>query len=67
MRPQTLGQSYRTFYDRNLGNFRNQLVFVPGKPLHASSMFAGKVRAYLSEAPFRCSTLGYVPRLTLKH
>jgi len=28
-------------------------VFVPGKPLQPSLMFAGKIRAYLSEAPFR--------------
>jgi hypothetical protein len=31
-------------------------VFVPDKPLQL--MFASKVRAYLSEALFRCSTLG---------
>ncbi len=33
-------------------------VFVPGKLLQPSLMFAGKAGAYLSEAPFRCSTLG---------
>ncbi len=27
-------------------------------------MFAGKAGAYLSEAPFRCSTLGLAPGLT---
>ncbi len=31
---------------------------VSGKPFQASQMFASKDRAYLSEAPFRCSTLG---------
>jgi hypothetical protein len=25
-------------------------------------MFAGKARVYLSEAPFRCSTLGKAPQ-----
>jgi hypothetical protein len=32
-----------------------------------SLMFAGKAGAYPSEAPFRCSTLGWVPVLTHKH
>jgi len=27
-------------------------VFVPGKPVQPSLMFAGKAEAYLSEAPF---------------
>jgi hypothetical protein len=30
-------------------------------------MFAGKDGAYPSEAPFRCSILGYAPGLTHKH
>ncbi len=34
------------------------LVFVLGKPLQSSLMFAGKAVAYPSEAPFRCYTLG---------
>ncbi len=42
-------------------------VFVPGKPFKPSLMFAGKARAYLSEAPSRCSTLGYSPGPTHKH
>jgi hypothetical protein len=42
-------------------------VFVPGKPFQLSLMIAGKVRAYLSEAPFRCSTVAYAPGLTCKH
>ncbi len=30
-------------------------------------MFAGKAAAYLNEAPFRCSTLGWAPDLAQKH
>ncbi len=33
-------------------------AFVPGKPYQPSLMFVGKAGAYLSEATFRCSTLG---------
>jgi hypothetical protein len=33
-------------------------VFVPGKHLQPSLLSAGKAGAYLSEAPFRCPTLG---------
>jgi hypothetical protein len=32
-------------------------VFVLAKPFQPSPMFAGKAKAYLSEAPFKCSTL----------
>jgi hypothetical protein len=32
--------------------------FVPGRPFHPNIMFAGKARAYPSEAPFRTSILG---------
>jgi len=32
-------------------------VFVTGKLLQPSLMFAGKAGVYPSEAPFRCSTL----------
>ncbi len=39
-------------------DFRNKLVFAPVKPFKSSLMFAGKARAYLSEAPFRLSTQG---------
>ncbi len=39
-------------------------MFVPGKPLLPSLMFAGKTRAYLSEAPFMCS-LALPPNITL--
>jgi hypothetical protein len=43
------GLYYKTFYGRNL----RIKVFVPGKPLQPSLMFAGKTGAYPSEAPFR--------------
>jgi hypothetical protein len=33
-------------------------VFVFGKPLQSSLIFVGKAESYLSEVPFRCSTLG---------
>ncbi len=39
-------------------NFRNKLVFVPGKPFLPSLMFVGKAGAYPSEASFRCSAIG---------
>ena len=38
-------------------------MFVPGKPFQPSLMNADKAKAYLSEAPFRCST----PGLTCNH
>jgi hypothetical protein len=49
------GLYYKTFYGRN---FRNKLVFAPGKPFQPSLMFAGKVGACPSEEPSRFSTLG---------
>jgi hypothetical protein len=33
-------------------------MFVPGKPFQPSLKIAGKAGAYLSEASFRCSTIG---------
>ena len=42
-------------------------MFVPGKPFQPSLVFVGKARAYLSEAPFKWSTLGKAPGLTRKH
>ncbi len=33
-------------------------LFVPGMPFQPSLMFASQVWDYLSEAPFKCSTLG---------
>ncbi len=39
----------------------------PGKLFRLSLMFAGKLRAYPSEAPFKCSTLGQAPGITCKH
>jgi hypothetical protein len=41
-------------------------MFVPAQAFQPILMFAGKERAYLSEAPFRCFTLGYAPGLTHK-
>jgi hypothetical protein len=41
-------------------------MFVPGKLFQPSLMFVGKTGAYPSEAPFRCSTLGYAPGLIHK-
>ncbi len=40
---------------------------MPGKPFQPSLIFAGNAGAYLSEAPFRSSTLGYDPALNSKH
>ncbi len=39
-------------------------MFVLGKPLQPSLMFAGKAVAYPIEAPFSYSTLGQAPSLT---
>ncbi len=38
-------------------------MFVPCKPFQPNLMFAGKVRAYLSGAPFRCSTQGQAKQI----
>jgi hypothetical protein len=40
-------------------------MLVPGKLFQPSLIFAGKVRAYPSEAPFKCHS--EVPGLTQKH
>jgi hypothetical protein len=40
----------------------NKLECVPGKPFKPNLIFAGKARAYPSETPFRCSTLGQAPQ-----
>jgi hypothetical protein len=37
------------------------------KPCQGSVILASKAIAYLSEAPFRCSTLGQAPGLTYKY
>jgi hypothetical protein len=42
-------------------------MFVLGKSFQPGLMFAGKARAFPSEAPFRCSTLWYAPGLMYKH
>ncbi len=41
-------------------------VFVPCKAFQTSLIFAYKAGAYTSEAPFRCSTLGKDPGLTIR-
>ncbi len=38
--------------------FQLAILFVPGKPFQPSLMFSSKVKAFLSEAHFRCPTLG---------
>jgi hypothetical protein len=52
-----MGLYHNTYYGRNLLIFVKR-VFVDGKPFQPSIMFTGKSGASLSEAPFRCSTLG---------
>jgi hypothetical protein len=42
-------------------------MFFPGKPFKPSLMLAGKAGAYLSEPPFRLSSLGAAPGITHKH
>jgi hypothetical protein len=41
-----------------LPNVRNKPMILLGKHFLASLIFVRKVRAYPSESPFRCSTLG---------
>ncbi len=43
------------------------LLFALSKPFQPSIIFVCKDRAYTSESPFRCSTLGYAPGRTYKH
>jgi hypothetical protein len=43
------------------------MLFAPGKHLQISVMFLNKERAYPSEVPTRCFTLGWAPGLTHKH
>ncbi len=61
------GLYYKTFYGHNLRISEINQGFVLGKPFQPSLMFAVKAGAYLTEAPFRCSTLGQAPDLTHKH
>jgi hypothetical protein len=42
-------------------------MFVRDKPFQSSLKLASKARAYPSEAPVKCSTLGKAPGLTHKH
>ncbi len=53
-----LGSMLQNFFCPQFKNFRNKLVFVPGKPFQPGLMIAGKAGAYPSEAAFRCSNLG---------
>ncbi len=45
----------------------DSLSFVNGKPFHPNLMSTSRAEAYLSETPFRSSTVGYVPALTPKY
>jgi hypothetical protein len=55
-------QCCKTIYSCNLWMFVISKSFVLRKPFRSSQMFASKVGAYPSEAPFsRCSTLGWAP------
>ncbi len=40
------GQHYKTFYGRSFKKAKQATVFVPGKHLQPSLMFAGKTRAF---------------------
>ncbi len=60
-------QYFKTFYCCNLQMFIISWGYCPWrKPFQLNLMFADKVGAYPSEAPFRCSTLGQAPG-THKH
>ncbi len=48
-------------------NVHNKLECLYLAGLFSSLMFASKVGAYLSEAPFRVSTQGYAPGLNHKY
>ncbi len=41
-------------------------MFFLSKPFQLNVMFASKASAYMSKAPFRCSTLGKAPDLAHK-
>ncbi len=57
----------KLFYARILRMFAISWGVCPRKQLQPSLMFAGKARAYLSEASFWYLTLGQAPSLTEKH
>jgi hypothetical protein len=59
------GRYYKTFFGRNLRIFIISQSVVPGKPFQPSLVFAGKARAYPSEAPFRCKLLASPTNITL--
>jgi len=48
-------------------NFRNKLVFVPGKFFQSSLMFEAEAGAYQSETTFKCSTPRSAPCLSHKY
>ncbi len=48
---ETRGQSYKTFYVRNLPIFVISRVFVPGMIFQPSLLFVSKIRAVLSAPP----------------
>jgi hypothetical protein len=48
-------------------NVSNKLVFASGRLFQPSLMFVSKNRAYVSETPFKCYSLGYALGLNLKH
>jgi hypothetical protein len=52
------GKCYKTFTAVSYRFLSLARAFVFGKPFQPSLMSEGKVGAYLSEAPFRWSTLG---------
>ncbi len=58
---------YKTFYRRNLQMSVISQMFVSGKHFQDRLLFLSKARAYLSEAPFMCSTLAQAPGRTHKH
>ncbi len=63
----TCGQCYKTFYGRKLRLFIISQSVCHWQAFQPNLMFAVKAGAYLSKAPFRCSTLGQDPGLTHKH
>ncbi len=60
------GQSYKTFYARNLRIFLNAEGSAPNQPFQPSPMFVSNAGANPNEAPFGCSTQGQARGLTHK-
>ncbi len=61
------GFTYNTLFFRNLRMWSISQSVFPWKAFPVQSMFASKAGAYLTEAPFRCSTLRYAHGLICKH